>query len=205
MMEKKLTRKEQAQATKRKIYQSAIELIQNKGYENVSIEDIVQKANTAKGTFYLYFKSKQDLIYHTIQMYDEIANDAYEKVKELSTFEEQLVGYLTFANTEIQKIGDKILNALLGHNLTETNKFLTVEKRAIYQALQKIIEKGYETGELSKKYDIAFYTECIVIFIQGLDYYWCNANADFDYVQTSEKESRIFVKGIIQLYGAKQS
>ena len=200
-----MTRKEQAQATKRKIYQSAIELIQNKGYENVSIEDIVQKANTAKGTFYLYFKSKQDLIYHTIQMYDEIANDAYEKVKELSTFEEQLVGYLTFANTEIQKIGDKILNALLGPNLTETNKFLTVEKRAIYQALQKIIEKGYETGELSKKYDIAFYTECIVIFIQGLDYYWCNANADFDYVQTSEKESRIFVKGIIQLYGAKQS
>lgn len=202
-MEKKLTRKEQAQATKRKIYQSAIELIQNKGYENVSIEDIVQKANTAKGTFYLYFKSKQDLIYHTIQMYDEIAKNAYQKIKDLSTFEEQLIGYLTFANTEIQKIGDKILNALLVHNLTETNKFLTVEKRAIYQALHKIIEKGYETGELSKEHDVTFYTECIVIFIQGLDYYWCNANSDFDYVKTSERETCIFVKGFIQLYGTK--
>lgn len=204
-MEKKLTRKEQAQATKRKIYRSAIELIQSKGYENVSIEDIAQRSNTAKGTFYLYFKSKQDLIYHTIQMYDEIAENAYQKIQQLPTFEEQLVGYLYFANTEIQAIGDKILNALLGHNLTETNKFLTVEKRAIYQALQRIIEKGYATGELSKEYDIAFYTEMIVIFIQGLDYYWCNANPTFDYVKTSEREARIFVKGLIQLYGVNPS
>lgn len=202
-MKKKLTRKEQAQATKRKIYQSAIELIQSKGYENVSIEDIAQRANTAKGTFYLYFKSKQDLIYHTIQMYDEIAENAYQKIKDLPTFEEQLIGYLYFANAQVQTIGDKILNALLGHNLTETNKFLTVEKRAIYQSLQKIIQKGYVTGELSKEYDIAFYTEIIVIFIQGLDYYWCNADNKFNYVQTSEREARIFVKGLIELYGAK--
>lgn len=204
-MEKKLTRKEQAQITKRNIYNAAIALIESKGYENVSIEDITHKANTAKGTFYLYFKSKQDLIYHTIKMYDEIAEKSYEKVKDLPTFEEQLVSYLCYTNQEIEKIGEKILNALLGHNLTEQEKFVTVEKRAIYSALQKIIEKGYETGELSREQDVFFYTEMIVIFIQGLDYYWCNASREFDYVKASEKQARIFAKGLTMLYGGKKS
>ena len=57
-MQKKLTRKEQAQITKRNLYDAAIALIERKGFENVSIEDITTAANTAKGTFYLYFKSK---------------------------------------------------------------------------------------------------------------------------------------------------
>ncbi|MBM6830236.1 TetR/AcrR family transcriptional regulator [Anaerotignum lactatifermentans] len=203
-MEKKLTRKEQAKVTKRNIYRAALELIETKGYENVSIEDIAQKANTAKGTFYLYFKSKQDLIYHTITMYDEIAENAYAKVKDLPTFEEQLVNYLHYANEAIEAIGEQILNALLGHNLTETEKFVTVEKRSIYKALHKIIEKGYETGELSREYDSSFYIELIVIFIQGLDYYWCNAGEGFHYVETSEREAKIFAKGLVLLYGAKE-
>lgn len=200
-MEKKLTRKEQAQITKRNIYHAALELIESKGYENVSIEDIAQKANTAKGTFYLYFKSKQDLIYHTIEMYDRIAEQAYEKVKNLPTFEEQLIAYLKHANDSIEKIGEQILIALLGHNLTEKEKFVTVEERSIYKALNKIIEKGYETGELSAEKGKSFYIELIVIFIQGLDYYWCNAKDDFHYVETSEIEARIFAKGLIALYG----
>lgn len=200
-MEKKLTRKEQAQMTKRNIYHAALELIESKGYENVSIEDIAQRANTAKGTFYLYFKSKQDLIYHTIKMYDEIADQAYEKIKDLPTFEQQLVMYLRYANQAIEEIGEKILNALLGYNLTETEKFVTVEQRSIYKALHKIIEKGYETGELSFANDSSFYIELIVIFIQGLDYYWCNAGDGFRYVETSEREAQIFAKGLVMLYG----
>ena len=199
-MEKKLTRKEQAKITKKNLYEAAISLIESKGYENVSIEDITNKANTAKGTFYLYFKSKQDLLFHTIHLYDEIAEKSYEKVKQFETFEEQLIAYLQYANGDIMKIGEKILNALLGHNLTEQEKFLTVEKRAIYRVLKKIIEKGYDTGELSKAYSIDFFIEAIVIFIQGLDYYWCNAQKGFNYLQASKREAEIFAKGLIALY-----
>lgn len=188
--------------TKRNIYHAALELIESKGYDNVSIEDIAQKANTAKGTFYLYFKSKQDLIYHTIEMYDRIAEEAYEKIKNLPTFEEQLIGYLRNANQAIEEIGEQILIALLGHNLTEKQKFVTCEERSIYKALKKIIEKGYETGEISPEKGTEFYIELIIIFIQGLDYYWCNANCEFQYVEASEREARIFAKGLISLYGS---
>lgn len=202
-MEKKLTRKEQAQVTKKKIYDAAISLIESKGFENVSIEDITKAADMAKGTFYLYFKSKQDLIYHTITMYDEIARASYEKVKHLETFEMQLSSYLLFYNVEVAKIGERILNALLSLNLKEQEKFVTVKTRGIYEALEKIVAKGMETGELSGEKDSNYYIELIVIFVQGLDYYWCNAPKGFDYVLATQREAEVFLKGLIALYGKK--
>lgn len=200
-MEKKLTRKEQALNTKKNIYEAAITLVQEKGFENVSIEDITTRANTAKGTFYLYFKSKQDLIYHTIDMYDEISFRSYEKVKDLPTFEQQLVQYLCYANEEILLIGEKILNALIGLNLTQERKFVIAEGRTVLEVLGKIVEKGLETGELSIEHSAEYYMEMIIIFMQGLDYYWCNAENGFDYVEATRREALVFAKGLTAVYG----
>ena len=44
-----------------KIIQSALDLFQEKGYEKTTIRDIMLKTEFGLGTFYLYFKSKQDL------------------------------------------------------------------------------------------------------------------------------------------------
>lgn len=200
-MEKKLTRKEQALNTKKNIYEAAITLVQEKGFENVSIEDITTRANTARGTFYLYFKSKQDLIYHTIDMYDEISFRSYEKVKDLPTFEQQLVQYLCYANEEILLIGEKILNALIGLNLTQERKFVIAEGRTVLEVLGKIVEKGLETGELSIEHSAEYYMEMIIIFMQGLDYYWCNAENGFDYVEATRREALVFAKGLTAVYG----
>lgn len=41
---------------------AAFELFEHDGVSGVSIDDIVKKAGVAKGTFYLYFKDKFDLI-----------------------------------------------------------------------------------------------------------------------------------------------
>lgn len=40
---------------------TAFELFTNKGFSQTSINDIVEKAGVAKGTFYLYFKDKNDI------------------------------------------------------------------------------------------------------------------------------------------------
>lgn len=45
---------------------SAFELFKDKGVSAVSIDEIVKRAGVAKGTFYLYFKDKFDLISHLI-------------------------------------------------------------------------------------------------------------------------------------------
>ena len=48
--------------TKQSIKESFIELVEVKGYNRVSVTDIVVKANINRNTFYLHYEDKEDLI-----------------------------------------------------------------------------------------------------------------------------------------------
>ncbi|WP_461863669.1 TetR/AcrR family transcriptional regulator [Thermococcus sp.] len=48
--------------TREKLVNAAMELFASKGFDKTTVDEIVAKAGVAKGTFYLYFKSKEDLI-----------------------------------------------------------------------------------------------------------------------------------------------
>jgi len=52
-----------------KIIHTAFELFVDKGYDNVSINDIVQKAGVSKGGLYHHFKNKNELYEETLKHY----------------------------------------------------------------------------------------------------------------------------------------
>ena len=56
-------RQEIAQETRRRIYTTACSLIEKNGFANVSVEDITRACGVAKGTFYVYFKRKEEIIF----------------------------------------------------------------------------------------------------------------------------------------------
>lgn len=48
-------------------------LIVEKGYEAISIQDIVDRANVARPTFYLHFKDKEELLFTSlVEIYEEL-------------------------------------------------------------------------------------------------------------------------------------
>ncbi|CAG7630826.1 TetR/AcrR family transcriptional regulator [Paenibacillus allorhizosphaerae] len=63
-----------AEEKKEKIIASALKLFEEKGYHSTKVSDIVKDAGMAQGTFYLYFKSKEDLFRSVAEAcLDEIA------------------------------------------------------------------------------------------------------------------------------------
>ena len=68
-----------------------------KGVDNTSVNEIVEKTGIAKGTFYLYFSNKDDLIN---AIFEEFANDFFREVAEsnsdlqkIAPFAESLLNY----------------------------------------------------------------------------------------------------------------
>lgn len=51
-----------AEKTKQSIIKAARELFDEKGIMKTSVNDIVKRVNIAKGTFYLYFETKDDVV-----------------------------------------------------------------------------------------------------------------------------------------------
>ena len=81
-----------AQITKRKLISTALELIKEKGFSAINVEDITKKAGVAKGTFYTYFKRKEDIVLAISRVpFSEIADDI-ERMQDM-----KLISYLAFA------------------------------------------------------------------------------------------------------------
>lgn len=58
---RRATRQERAEKTRLKILRAAAKVVGRYGYADASIGRITEEANIAQGTFYLYFKSRQEL------------------------------------------------------------------------------------------------------------------------------------------------
>lgn len=57
-----MKREDKKELTKNKIIAAANILIKEKGLEGISVSDITEKAQVAKGSFYVYFKKKEDIL-----------------------------------------------------------------------------------------------------------------------------------------------
>ena len=66
------------QRTRQSLRTALLTLIKEKGYDAISIEEITERANVGRATFYLHYKDKEDLL---LEEFSEMAN---EKVQVLS-------------------------------------------------------------------------------------------------------------------------
>jgi AcrR family transcriptional regulator len=71
--ERKLLKAKEKKQKKNLLYATAIKLFTEKGFENVSIEDISQKAKVSYGTFYNFFSKKDDVLMYFFQRRYDIA------------------------------------------------------------------------------------------------------------------------------------
>lgn len=55
-------RQENAIKTRQKLIDTAEDLLKKNGFNALCVEDITKSAGVAKGTFYVYFKHKEDII-----------------------------------------------------------------------------------------------------------------------------------------------
>ncbi len=75
----KKTRAEKAAENRARLIRAAQEVIGEHGYADASVSRIVERANLAQGTFYLYFDSRQDLF---DQLLPEVGDEALAYVRD---------------------------------------------------------------------------------------------------------------------------
>lgn len=72
MAKQKLTKRQiQANKTRSKIYKIAVDLMEKKGFNNITIEEISKKAKVSVGAFYHYYNSKEDILFEIFRRADE--------------------------------------------------------------------------------------------------------------------------------------
>ena len=91
------------EATRRAILSAAEQVIGERGFNDASITDITREAGVAQGTFYIYFKSKDEVFAELVVDMGRLLREALnaataEAADRLSAEKEGLRGFLTFVS-----------------------------------------------------------------------------------------------------------
>lgn len=160
----KITKKKNEKYTK--ILDTALGLFEKNGTHLVSIDEIVKGAGVAKGTFYLYFKDRYDLISTLIiekaSKYMSLLSDRYEP-RDFGDVSTSVRHYIEYISDFLQK--NKTLCILIEKNLnTCVNAVAQTKEGPIKELYEKIFSELVNCGvaEAEARAKLYLYIELIV-------------------------------------------
>ncbi len=134
------------------LFQAGYDLFTTKGIHDTAISDIVKKAGVAKGTFYLYFKDKYDLLDRIVlNKSAQVLCEAikYNNSMEFASFEDEVLSFVNYIIEYLKK--DKLLLKLIYKDLSwGTFKKASNDYEEIHD-IYKMFEREYKNGHLSTK------------------------------------------------------
>ena len=144
------------------IIETAGKLFEEKGYEQTQVQDIVNEIGVAKGLFYYYFKSKDEVMEELADRYADAIIDAVNNLiyKDISTFDKINRIFQIFIDSAEKKFGIfmGILNVKNG--ITHERIFFNVGKKMV-PLVTELILSGNDNGECNCS-DPKFITEFLV-------------------------------------------
>ena len=167
--------KKNSRATRAKIVSAAWKLFYEQGYEDTTVEEIIEVSQTSKGSFYHYFDGKDALLSTLSSLFDE----KYEELMETLDPEMNAMDQLLYLNSELfgmieNSISLDLLARLLSTQLTTSGeKHLLDHNRIYYKLLRRIIARGQEKGELDSKSSVSEMVKLYALAERALMYDWC--------------------------------
>lgn len=182
-------RKIAAQTTKAKLLSTAKELIKEKGFSAINVEDITKKAGVAKGTFYTYFKRKEDIVLEISRKpFSEIA-DSLEEMTDIFILD-KLTHYFHRFMECVETFGIHIcrqwIRDVLDPNNVETQQ--DCQKWAYdVQMLKNILNNAIKNKELKETTPIELLTHIIISELYGMMTCWCMSDGKFEPLEWTDK------------------
>ncbi|NLK37760.1 MAG: TetR/AcrR family transcriptional regulator [Epulopiscium sp.] len=196
-------RKAQGAETKKKLYEVAERLYQERNVSEVSIEDITNEVGITKGGFYVHFESKDALI--ALLIADHVAKADMD----YKAFVEALPADMPAASMLLalsEKIVDTLLNTIGWENMKKVYQILlggTVDTQALkgygrelYMLFYSILEKGIQRKEITSSLPLEVLSRHFVMAIRGISYEWCVRYPDFDLKAQTAEHIQLLLKGI---------
>lgn len=143
---------------KNEILDAAEKLFIMKGYSKCTINDILKEVSIAKGTFYYYFKSKEEVMDAIVIRYADLIKERIEKVMDNNDLTPLEKLFRVFMAMKIDNQIDKsILDELhKTENALMHQKSLNTAIKVIVPYLIQIIEEGNEKKVWLCKYPVEY-------------------------------------------------
>ncbi len=206
MAEQTLPRREREKLRQRQeIIATALDLFSQKGYHNVSMHEIAEKAEFAIGTLYKFFQNKEDL-YKTLvlERFDDFAAGLYRAMEQSDDEVEKLRHYVRFRSDRFRNNLPFVRLFLaesrgIGFNL-KAGLDDEVRKRYydILERLASVFASGIDKQRFRKIADPYYLAVALDSVLDASLLLWLDAPERHPYPEDPDALLDIFFKGLIE-------
>ena len=164
-------KKREKNQKRKKILDKAWELFRKNGYEETKVEDITRELGVSKGSFYTYFKTKDEVLYEILE---RIKKENEERISKINVNQEPskiLEDYVISKMNYIVKLLNNMKISSINRNLSNSkleNFFEELKKVSIEFIKKNIVEKFNKIN--GNKYNLEIISEFVYLAIEEFLY-----------------------------------
>lgn len=194
----KLSRKQQAENTRRRLADTALRLYASRGYDRVVVDDICREAGVSKGTFYVHFASKDQVLVEEFLALDRFYLDSLPEIASIGTGSERLMAFGRYSLRHISSLGKDYLKVAYSSQMAPGRgpSHLASQERASHEIALRLVREAQEDGELRSDFPAEEIALALIRAIRGLVIDWCLLDGGFDLVQAGEPLLEILLDGL---------
>ena len=190
--------KKNSRNTKGKIVAAAWKLFYQQGYDDTTVEEIVETSGTSRGSFYHYFEGKDALLSSLSYLFDDKyaqlekeLDPGLPPVEKLKYINQEL--FLLIENT----VSVELLSRLFATQLTTSGeRHLLNTNRTYYKLLRQIVVEGKEKELFKEWLSVNDITRAYAMFERGLMYEWCISGGNYSLCQHAQMIMPLFLDGL---------
>ena len=196
-------RRRQAEATRKRIHECALDLFAKKGFDNVTVEEVAAAAGVSVGAFYHHFRSKQSVMAVYYETLDERYLEYRDTVMETPEFAamtalDKLEALNLYVIEMCVREGVEYVRIVYPYMMTnaEFAATMTNRKRPHGRIIREILAEGQKNGEIPLTLDQDRVVGDILIICRGCIVDWCMHNGEIDIHDHSRSVLRHYLEGI---------
>ncbi|PFU66295.1 TetR family transcriptional regulator [Priestia megaterium] len=191
----------QKEETKKRIQKAAISLFQQQGYQKTTVSQITHEAGVAKGTFFNYFKTKEEVLHY---LGINFTNRISYKLEQLLQTEEstasivkQLFLLLAQSNEEANPhLIRSWFHIAITNSFFQQSEILQIEKMRAH--FTKVFQTGQDRGELIVDIPAEEMASIAILNFFGTLLYWCTNHPDSTTLQERiDKSVTLLFRGFL--------
>ncbi len=187
--------------TRRKLLEAAKKLVCEKGLVNTSIEEITKACDVSNGTFYTYFKRKEDVVF-------ELSREMYQGIYEEAQahdgpFMERLIFYMVNFSGHIERDGLKLCQEWVRNTVDPDLVEAPYNKDKLHvdiDSMKGMIETGIKRGELMDDTPVDALAGALVDVIYGEMLCWDMSGGAYSFEERTKEFCNLFLPTMIQPY-----
>lgn len=184
--------------TREKILQISLKLFSEKGYDKVTVDEIVKKSGTSKGSFYQHFSAKSDIFLVRFIVVDDYYREVFrsfpvdmDATEKLFIFIRKLMRFL-----EVE-MGKDLMKVIYSSALdSKEHTYFLNSNRSLFKIIRSLIEEAKEQNDIGTDQSVNEISQLIIQSLMGIIYHWGLNNSEQSLESLSIPLTKTIINGL---------